>query len=142
MNVAIYAIITGAFLLFVPRVAWVGVAVMAIGGVLYAMSWKEPAPAYNQYFPDYMPASRIRRAAPGVELTRRDVASDFEKAKRNPYGAGPQNAPRIEDGMFKLPLPMPDEIAGLADVTYNVPTKAKGFTQQKDKGGNPWLPGF
>jgi len=136
MNVSALLIIFGAILLFVPQTSWLGIATLCIGGVTYALYRKEPM-YIAQGPPKYM---RYMQAPsrPGVEVTRKNQLSEYNKQVRDEPSAGP----RIEKGMFKLPLPVDDEIAQLADITYNVPTKAKGFTQEKDKGGNPWLPGF
>lgn len=135
MNVSAVLIAFGAILLFVPQTSWVGIATISIGVVTYVLYRNEPMPIaqgplkYTQYLPP--PRS-------GIEITHKDQAYEYAKQ----MAGGGSEGPRIERGVFKLPVPMPDEVAQLADVTYNIPTKAKNFTQEKDKGGNPWLPGF
>jgi hypothetical protein len=144
MNLYLIPIVIGTLMAMNPQMAWVGVGLMAIGAVLYGMSQREPM-QFARGPPRYMRIEqqmRQRMGRPGVEMSRRDVATDMSETANSPYGESPQNVPRIEGGMFKLPLPIDEDVTKFTDVTYNIPTKAKGFRQEKDKGGNPWLPGF
>jgi len=136
-------------MVLVPPFSWIGLALLGIGGVVYFLSSKDPASAadyptrYMQYVQN--PQMRFgRRSRSGVEMTSRDTLSEYADRTLSPYGenTATSTGPRIEGGMFKLPVPIDNDVARFTDLTYNVPTKAKDFAQGRDKGGNSWLPGF
>jgi len=148
MNVSILPIAFGAILLFTPKLAWAGIALLAIGAVTYAISRREPnitasqAFAQSPYMQDYPMWPQRRRGAPGVAWNLKDQYREGVDQIKSGVTGETTKGPHIKDGMFNLPVPMENEVGDLVDLNYKVPTKAKGFTQGKDKGGNPWLPGF
>lgn len=153
MNVSIVLVAFGAIMLFVPQTMWLGIGLLAIGGVLSFVLQKEPLsiakrqPQYLNYlaqYPGYPGYPPERRARSGVEVNTLNPGSEFmdEVYTGSQLDAKRQHGPRIEGGMLKMPVPMAEEVAQFTDITYNVPTKAKQFTQGRDKGGNPLLPGF
>lgn len=156
MNLSIVLVAFGAIMLFVPQTMWLGLGFLAIGGVLSFVLQKEPLsiakkqPQYLNYlaqypgYPGYAGQIPERRAHSGVEVNTLNAGSEFMDEVYNESQLDPkrQHGPRIEGGMLKMPVPIAEEVAQFTDITYNVPTKSKRFTQEKDKGGNPLLPGF
>jgi hypothetical protein len=153
MNISIVLVAFGAVMLFVPQTMWIGLGLLAIGGVLSFVLQKEPlsiAKRQSQYmnylsqYPGYQDFLPERRARSGVEVNTLNASSEFMDSvyKESQLDPKRQQGPRIEGGMLKMPVPLAEEITQLTDITYNVPTKAKQFTQARDKGGNPLIPGF
>jgi hypothetical protein len=126
MNLSIFVMTAGAVLLFAPQTSWLGIAFLAIGLVTYMVGQREPL-AIAQTPPKYMQALPQRA---GVSWSIKDPM------------AQQQEGPRIEEGVFSLPLPIDPNIGRFVDVKYRVPTKAKGFTQEMEKPGHPLIPGF
>lgn len=126
MNLSAVLIIFGAMLLLIPQTMWMGIALLAIGAVTYSVTRRSPTSLPQAWYSPY--PQRLERA--GISMTR-----------RHPLEKG-QQGPQIKDDMFNLPLPIDEEVARFMNVSYKTPTQAKGFTQEKEKAGHPWLPGM
>ncbi len=135
MNASIFAIIFGAVLLFMPGGAWAGMAFMGIGLVAYYFTQSSPQ-YYGQAYPLAGIAPQRMRSSfqnPGVAVTPRTAVQSMDE---NP------NQPFIDNGMFNLPVPIDGDVSRFVNVNYRTKTRAKGYAESMDKGGNPWLPGF
>jgi hypothetical protein len=149
MNAYLALVVLGAFLLFIPSATWIGIAFLAIGVIAYSMSQKPPhpiaqrPPKYLSAWPSGFQIPKSRPQSAGISVSRRDLTPQQGPVgtAQDPLGQA-SNAPGIENGTFSLPLPVDKEIADLVNVSYKTPTKARGFTEEKEKTGNPWLPGF
>jgi hypothetical protein len=142
MNLSIIIIAFGGAILFLPNAMWIGISFMGIGLVVYYMSKTEPPESMRAQMPYFQYMPQQRRAAPGVAWDVKDQYKEGMDQMRSELTGESQKGPHIKDGMFNLPVPMENEVGQFVDLNYRVPTKARGFTQERDKGGNPWLPGF
>jgi len=145
MNISLLVVMAGALFLFIPSTMWLGIAFLAIGAVTYTMVEKRPvamAPGQPKYLPAWpqpVPQQRV-----GVNWSlRRPMGGQKNPVARaqDPLGQ-PDNGPKVENGMFSLPLPMSNDVAQFVDLKYRTPTKAKGFTEEMEKPPHPLIPGF
>lgn len=134
MNASIFVVLFGAVLLFMPGGAWAGIAFMGIGIVAYYFARSGP-----QYYSGYPmpgiapPRMRSSFQSSGVAVTSRNAVQSMDEAPQQPF---------IDNGMFNLPVPIDNDVGRFVNVNYRTKTRAKGYTESIDKGGNPWLPGF
>lgn len=125
MNSPAIILVLGIFLLLVPNTSWLGLGLLAIGAVAFMLDRREPLEIATG------PPSILKRMQrPGVSWSIRQPLANQD------------NQPKLEKGMFSLPLPMGPEISRFVDVKYNAPTKARGFTEEQEKPGHPWFPGL
>ena len=144
MEISIYVIALGAVMLMVPQGLWIGIAFLGIGIVIYGLNQKDPsqmpiAPPKSMaaFYPN-------RQQSAGVAWDIRDIApgkGNPVARAQNPMGA-PEEGPYVKEGMFNLPLPMSEEVSQFVNLKYKTPTKAKGYMEEMQKKGNPWVPDF
>jgi hypothetical protein len=135
MNASIFVVLFGAVLLFMPGGAWAGLAFMGIGLVAYYFAQSGPS-YYGQAYPLAGIAPQRLRSSfqpSGVAVTSKSALQSMDDAPRQPF---------IDNGMFNLPVPIDEDVGRFVNVNYRTKTKAKGYAESMDKGGNPWLPGF
>ncbi len=143
MKTSAIIVLMGVVLLAIPGTAWMGIAVMGIGAIAYMLESREPIGALRGS-PKYLPAWPSYPQQAGVNVSTKSPFSgqkDAVSQAQNPLGQAPEG-PGIDNGMFSLPVPMDNEVAQFVNLRYKAPTEAKAFTEEKEKRGNPWLPGF
>jgi len=147
MNLAIYVVVLGGVLLFVPQMLWIGAAMVAIGAILVSMGEKNSTRlAYPSRFgsatgiqQEFMPQARARNGvSANVKNLMADDGRDPVSRAQDPFGEAPKT-PFVENGNFNLPVPIAGEVNRFLDTTYSMPTKANGVSLERDK-RNPFLP--
>ena len=145
MNLSIIVVIAGVFFLLMPQTMWIGLAFLALGTITYLVFQKKPVgmpvgrPRYLSAWPQIAPQ---QQAGVGWSI-KRPLGGERNPVAlaRNPLEQ-PESGPKLENGVFSLPLPMNNEVAQFVNLKYKVPTKAKGFTEEAEKPSHPLIPGF
>lgn len=157
MELSLFVIATGAILLFFPASMWMGIALLAIGTLVYmvaqkpasqnavqkryvsSMKSKAGSNPYASLAPFMQQYSQHRQPAGGFNWEVRDqeqeqIQSTFADKRMT------RQVPQVKDGMLNLPLPVSPEIADLIDLKYSKPVGAKYSKVERDT-DNQWIPG-
>ena len=133
-------------MLLVPQSMWLGVAVLAIGCVVYFMNQKQPMPfvmgmpRQMQRYPQaaqYWPQQPKREGFSWNIIDPKDEQMQTGRVGNSLN----QGAPKVENGMLNIPIPVSDEIANLVNLNYKKPTGARRTKIERDE-PNAFLPGF